>query len=88
MTHVTGINQCCQVSLGRNSLPLKSLNMADHQDFISTDHQFVIEYYWEDLVKRINISSSSLIDYLVENRVFTEEEGESYKVLISTCNEN
>ena len=53
--------------------------MAD-DDLISTDHQFLIEYYWEDLVKRINISSSSLIDILIGNDVLTQEEGEDLKV--------
>ena len=57
--------------------------MAD-DDLISTDHQFVIEYYWEDLVKRINISSSSLVDTLIGNDVLTLKEGEDLKVLTST----
>ena len=54
--------------------------MADG-DFISTDHQFLIEYYWEDLVKRINISSSTLIDELLTLGVVTQKEGEDLKVL-------
>ena len=55
--------------------------MADDNDPISTDNQFLIEYYWEDLVKRINISSSTLIDILLSNEVLTENEGETLKVL-------
>ena len=53
--------------------------MAD-DDLISTDNQFLVEYYWEDLVKRINISSSSLIDILIGNDVLTQQEGEDLKV--------
>ena len=53
--------------------------MAD-DDFISIDHQFLIEYYWEDLVKRINISSSILLDALLENETITEEEEEILRV--------
>ena len=53
--------------------------MAD-DDFISTENQFLIEYYWEDLVKRINISSSILLDALLENETITEEEEEILRV--------
>ena len=67
--------------MSRKSLLLKlPLNMADDEDLISTDHQFLIEYYWEDLVKRINITSSSLIDILMGNEVLTQQEGEDLKV--------
>ena len=60
--------------------------MADDDDPISTDNQFLIEYYWEDLVKRIDISSSSLIDELLTHGVITQKQGESLKVHISsTC---
>ena len=58
-----------------------SVNMADDRHLISTDNQFLIEYYWEDLVKRINISSSTLLDILLSNEVLTENEGETLKVL-------
>ena len=54
--------------------------MADDRHLISTDNQFLIEYYWEDLVKRINISSSTLIDILLSNEILTENEGEILKV--------
>ena len=57
--------------------------MAD-DDFISIDHQFLIEYYWEDLVKRINISSSTLIDELLTLGVVTQKEGEDLKVTYIT----
>ena len=64
------------------SFPAKPTNMADEDDFISTDHQFLIEYYWEDLVERINISKSSLIDLLIGNDSLTQQEGEDLKVFI------
>ena len=64
------------------SFPAKPRNMADEDDFISTDHQFLIEYYWEELVKRINISKSSLIDLLIGNDSLTQQEGEDLKVFI------
>ena len=56
--------------------------MAD-DDIISTDNQFMIEYYWEDLVKRINISSSILLDALLENGTITQEEGQILRVFIT-----
>ena len=59
---------------------LKSVNMAD-ADPISTDNQFLIEYYWEDLVKRIDICSSSLIDELLTHDIITQKQGEALKVI-------
>ena len=60
--------------------------MADDNDPISTDYQFLIEYYWEDLIKRIDISSSSLIDELLTRDVITQEQGDFLKVLfVFTC---
>ena len=56
--------------------------MAD-DDIISTDNQFMIEYYWEDLVKRINISSSILLDALLENGTITQEEEQILRVFIT-----
>ena len=61
--------------------------MADDDGFISTDHQFLIEYYWEELVKRINISKSTLIDLLLGNDILTQQEGEDLKVFIYIMNE-
>ena len=57
--------------------------MAGYNDPISTDYQFLIEYYWEDLVKRIDISSSSLIDELLTHDVITQKQGEALKVHIN-----
>ena len=54
--------------------------MAEDDDPISTDNQFLIEYYWEDLIKRIDISSSSLIDELLTHDVITQKQGEALKV--------
>ena len=56
--------------------------MAD-DDIISTDNQFLIEYYWEDLVKRINISSSILLDALLENETITTEEEQTLRVFMT-----
>ena len=62
-----------------------SVSMAEDDDPISTDNQFLIEYYWEDLIKRIDISSSSLIDELLTHDVITQKQGEALKVHIFTC---
>ena len=64
--------------------------MADDDDFISTDNQFLIDYYWEDLVKRINISSSILLDALLENGTITQEEEQILRVFVMSlsCNIN
>ena len=61
--------------------------MADDDDPMSTDNQFLIEYYWEDLVKRIDISTSTLIDELLTHDVITQNQGEALKVIfhLSTC---
>ena len=61
--------------------------MADDDDPMSTDNQFLIEYYWEDLVKRIDISTSTLIDELLTHDVVTQKQGEALKVKfhLSTC---
>ena len=53
--------------------------MAD-DNFISTDNQFLIEYYWEELVKRINFSGSVLKDELLAKKIITQEEWEELKV--------
>ena len=57
--------------------------MADDDDPISTDNQFLIEYYWEDLVKRINTSSSIWLDALLENETITTEEGPILRVCMN-----
>ena len=71
---------CCNIWAQNHFSKRSLLNMADDEDLISTDNQFLIEYYWEDLVKRMNISSSSLIDILIGNDVLTHKEGEDLKV--------
>ena len=68
---------------GTLSFQAKSANMEDNHDLLSTDNQFLIEYNWEDLVKRINISRSSLIDELLTNDVITPQEGEELKVFFT-----
>ena len=57
------------------------ISMADDDDPISTDHQFLIEYYLEELVKRIDISTSTLIDELLTHDVITQKQGEALKVM-------
>ena len=57
--------------------------MAD-DGFISTDNQFLIEYYWEDLVKSIIISSSILLDALLENGTITQEEEQILRVFMTS----
>ena len=54
---------------------------SDDDDPMSTDHQFLIEYYWEELVKRIDISTSTLIDELLTHDVVTQKQGEALKVI-------
>ena len=68
---------------GTLSFQVKSANMEDNHDLLSTDNQFLIEYNWEDLVKRINISRSSLIDELLTIDVITPQEGEELKVFFT-----
>ena len=81
------VNLCIPHKPARIPIPAKDTNMADDDDFISTDHQFLIEYYWEELVKRINISKSTLIDLLLGNEILTQQEGEDLKVFIYIMNE-
>ena len=57
--------------------------MAGDSDLISTDYQFLLDYYREELIKRINISRSILLDALLERGVLTQIEGDHLKVFVT-----
>ena len=54
----------------------------DKSDFelISLDNQFLLDYHREELIKKINISSSVLVDVLREKNTLTEHEDEFIRV--------
>ena len=55
--------------------------MADSNfELMSLDNQFLLDYHREELIKKINISSSVLVDVLREKYTLTEQEDESIRV--------
>ena len=60
--------------------------MADSDfEFISLDNKFLLDYYCEELIKKINISSSVLVDVLREKDTLTEQEDEFIRVRQLIC---
>ena len=54
-----------------------SFNMAESNfELMSLDNQFLLDYHREELIKKINISSSVLVDVLREKGTLTELEDE------------
>ena len=45
-------------------------------ELMSLDNQFLLDYHREELIKKINISSSVIVDVLREKDVLTEQEDE------------
>ena len=54
--------------------------MACQSEFMSLDNQFLLDYHHEELIKKINISSSVLVDVLREKNTLTEQEDEFIRV--------
>ena len=54
--------------------------MACQSEFMSLDNQFLLDYHHEELIKKINISSSVLVDVLREKNTLTEQEDEFTRV--------
>ena len=49
-------------------------------ELMSLDNQFLLDYHHEELIKKINISSSVLVDVLREKGTLTEQEDEFIRV--------
>ena len=49
-------------------------------ELMSLDNQFLLDYHHEELIKKINISSSLLVDILREKGTLTEQEDEYVRV--------
>ena len=49
-------------------------------ELMSLDKQFLLDYHREELIKKINISSSVLVDVLREKGTLTEQEDELIRV--------
>ena len=49
-------------------------------ELMSLDNQFLLDYHREELIKKINISSSVLVDVLREKGTLTEQEDEFIRV--------
>ena len=59
--------------------------MADSDFELSLDNQFLLDYHREELIKKINISSSVLVDVLREKGTLTESEDEFIRVRQLIC---
>ena len=60
--------------------------MADSDfEFMSLDNQFLLDYHREELIKKINISNSVLLEILREKGTLTEQEDEFIRVRQLIC---